>query len=198
MHAFTQALLFMMMVSSSHFTAPPPTSLLGGRVTFELPSSWQVREAMDRKDDGMVELTIPQPGQDRAPASATLHARRVATDMTVEQAGARVASVKAAPGPGRYITGDVTEGEHWRTVLWSEHKGDVMLGRFGVDGGVLVELVVTLPFGETEDPSWIAQVVRDFDSTCARLKIDGKTTFVSRIATDVSIYLDTKGQSSSP
>lgn len=198
MHAFTQALLFMVMVSSSPFTAPSPTSLLGGRVTFELPSSWRVREATDGKDDGMLELTIPQPGQDREPASATLHARRVAADVTVQQAGARVASVKATPGPGQYITGDVMEGEHWRTVLWTERKGAVMMGRFGVDGGVMVELVMTLPFGETEDPSWIAQAVRDFDLTCARLKIDGKTTFVSRIATDVSIYLDTKGQSSSP
>ena len=195
MHALTQALLFMV-VSSSSATPPPPASLLGGRVKFELPSSWQVKQATDGKDDGMLQLTIPQPGPDHAPASAMLHARRVAADVTVRQAGARVASVAANPGPEQYITGDATDGEHWRTVLWTERKGAVMLGRFGVDGGVMVELVMTLPFGETDDSSWLAQVVKDFDSTCARLKIDGKTTFVSKIATDVSIYLDTKGQSS--
>ena len=198
MHAVTQAVLFMVMVSSSPISARPPTSLLGGRVTFELPSSWRVREATDGKEDGMLELTIAQPGHDREPASATLHARRVAADVTVQQAGARVASVKAATGPEQHIFGDVTEGEHWRTALWTERKTAVMLGRFGVDGGVMVELVMTLPFGETVDPSWLAQVVRDFGSTCERLKIDGKTTCVRKIATDVSIYLDTTGQHSSP
>jgi hypothetical protein len=198
MHAFTLALLFMVVIMSSRTPAPPPTSLLGGRVTFELPSSWHVREATDRKDDGELQLTVPQPGPDRTPAIATLRARRVAADVTVRQACARVASVAANPGPGRYIIGDMTEGEHWRTVLWSEREGEVVLGRFGVDGGVMVEFEVTLPFGKTEDPTWLTQVVGDFNSTCARLKIDGKTTFVSRIATDVSISFDPKVQTSSP
>jgi hypothetical protein len=188
----------MAVITSSRTPPPPPTSLLGGRVTFELPSSWHVREATERKDDGELQLTIPQPGPSRTPAIATLRARRVAVDVTVRQAGARVASVAANPGPGRYITGEVTEGEHWRTVLWSEREGEVVLGRFGVDGAVMVEFELSLPFGTADDPTWLTQVVSDFNSTCARLKIDGTTTFVSRIATDVSIYVDPKGQTSCP
>jgi hypothetical protein len=171
---------------------------LGGRVTFELPSSWRVREATDGKDDGELQLTISQPSPDRTPAIATLRARRVAADVTVRQAGVHEASVAAKPGPGQYILGDVTDGEHWRTVLWSEREGAIEMGRFGVDGGVMVEFELTLPFGKTDDPTWLTQVVSDFNSTCARLKIDGKTTFVSRIATDVSIYFDPKGQTSGP
>jgi hypothetical protein len=188
----------MVVVMSSRFPPPPPTSLLGGRVTFELPSSWHVREATDGKDDGELQLTIAQPGPDRPPAIATLRARRVAADVTIQQAGARVASVKANRGPHRYITGDVTDGEHWRTVLWSERQGEAMLGRYGVDGRVMVELELSLPFGNADDPSWLNQVVSDFNATCAQLKIDGKTTFVTMIATDVTLFLDSKEQTSSP
>ena len=162
-----------------------PTSLVGKRVTFSLPSSWIVQKQEAEKTSGRIQILIPYPATDNTPhsANAAVIANAVPKDVTVKDAGDAVYKNQF---PGFAVVNDIADGKNWRTLVWTA-KNEVpyiMLDRYGVVNGVAVEFLVSFPLLEKGDPKWIEKTVADFNSFCEGLKIDGTNS------TEAKVHLD--------
>ncbi|HEX6187716.1 MAG TPA: hypothetical protein VFZ40_06530 [Pyrinomonadaceae bacterium] len=162
-----------------------PTSFLEKRVTFAIPSNWQIQSQEDSKTMGRTQILIPYALTDNTPhsANAAIIANNVPDNVTVKDIGDRIAKQQY---PGMAIINDIPDGKNWRTIVWTARTEGVpylMLNRFGLVNHVAVEFVVGFPLFENGDTKWVERVVADFNATCETLKIDGTNS------TEAKVYL---------
>jgi hypothetical protein len=163
-----------------------PTSFIQKRVTFSIPSHWEIQIQEDTKTMGRTQILIPYPATDDTPhsANAAITANTVPAQVTIKDIGDRVYGMKH---PGFAIVNDIADGNNWRTIVWTaktEGVPYVMLDRFGLVNGIAVEFMVGFPLMENGDAKWIEKVVEDFNATCQSLKIDGTNSDKAKIYVD--------------
>ena len=160
-----------------------PTSFLEKRVTFVIPSAWQIQSQEDSKTLGRTQILIPYALTDNTPhsANAAIVANIVPDKITIKDVGDQVYSHHY---PGMAVVNDIPDGKNWRTIVWTartEGLPYVALDRFGVVNHIAVEFIVEFPLFEKGDPKWVEQVVSDFNATCESLKIDGTNSTEARV-----------------
>jgi hypothetical protein len=177
----TLFVLIMFLASAAGQSAP--TSFLEKRVTFTIPSHWQIQSQEDSKTLGRTQILIPYALTDNTPhsANAAIIANSVPDGVTVKDIGDRIAKQQY---PGMAIVNDNPDGKNWRTIVWTartEGLPYLMLDRFGLVNQVAVEFVVGFPLFENGDVKWVEKVVSDFNATCESLKIDGTNSTEAKV-----------------
>jgi len=182
---FTTAkiLLLLLLLISVAVGQNRPTSFLEKRVTFSIPTEWQVQSQEDSKSLGRTQILIPYVLTDNTPhsANAAIIANVVPANVTVTDIGDRILKQQY---PGMAIINDIPDGKTWRTIVWTartEGLPYLMLDRFGVVNNIAVEFVVGFPLFENGDVKWVERVVSEFNSTCESLKIDGTNSTEAKI-----------------
>jgi len=160
-----------------------PTSFLKKRVTFTIPSHWQIQSQEDSKKLGRTQIFIPYALTENTPhsANAAIIANIVPDNVTIKDIGDRISRQQY---PGMAIVNDIPDGKNWRTIVWTartEGLPYLMLDRFGLVNRVAVEFVVGFPLFENGDPKWVEKVVSDFNVTCESLKIDGTNSTEAKV-----------------
>jgi hypothetical protein len=161
-----------------------PTSLLGGAITFQLPSSWRVQRQGPHGSAEIVQVLIPDAATDNTPESsnAVITAEPLQSGFTIKSFGD--SSVRK---PDLTVLTDIPAGKTWRTVLSHGHPGKtpyVVLDRFGVDAGYMVQLRVAFPVIQRADARWMADVAGDCNKLIKSLKIRGKNVVTSEVKID--------------
>lgn len=157
-----------------------PDSLLEGRVTFALPAEWGVRNYRSTMTQANARLDVPTLNQKAAPPVATLSAQAVGRGIGVRQFSDGVHKNRHE---GLTILSDTFDGDDWRTVAWTARSAApyLALQRFGVAGGVAVELTLVFHLPEGGDLKAAEKVVAHFNALCESLKVDGQNRFTNRV-----------------
>jgi hypothetical protein len=161
-----------------------PSSLLGGAVTFQLPSSWQIQRQGPHGAAEIVQLLIPDAATDNTPESsnAVITAEPLQPGLTIKSFGD--SSVRK---PDMTVLTDIPAGKAWRTVLSHGHPGKtpyVVLDRFGVDAGCMVQLRVAFPVIQRADARWTTNVAAACNKLIKSLKIRGQNVVTSELKVD--------------
>lgn len=163
------------------------SSMLGGAVTFTLPAGWHVSMLINSVDGGGAEIRNTEEVRASPQARLFLSARPLREKKTVREVIDDTYGSQLRKIQGGTVLSDKSDGEDWRTVVWTQVTFDkpyLMLEHFGVVNGKFVELTAEVPLG-AGDVKWMKQVVEDFNATCESLKIDGKGTFESKVSPDI-------------
>ena len=178
------SVLFVLLITFVSATGQKaPTSFLNKRVTFTIPTHWQIQSQEDSKTLGRTQILIPYALTDNTPhsANAAIIANIVPDGVTVKDIGDRLAKQQY---PGMAIVNDIPDGNNWRTIVWTartEGLPYIMLDRFGLVNNVAVEFVIGFPLFENGDTKWVEKVVADFNATCESLKIDGTNSTEAKV-----------------
>ena len=179
----SKALLITLLFLTSVAGQNRPTSFIEKRVTFSIPTEWQIQSQEDSKTLGRTQILIPYALTDNTPhsANAAIIANIVPANVTVKDVGDRILKQQY---PGMAIVNDIPDGKNWRTIVWTartEGLPYLMLDRFGVVNRVAVEFVVGFPLFEKGDTKWVERAVSDFNATCESLKIDGTNSTEAKV-----------------
>jgi hypothetical protein len=163
-----------------------PTSLLDGAVTFRLPERWVAGAYASSNGRGVARATIPYAAAESVGlrAEVTLTARVVAASVRV---GDESDGVSKSKYEGLAVLSDTSDGENWRTLVWTFRLGDasyLVFHRFGVEAGKAVELRAALPLVGGGDRKWVEQAAADFNAACESLKVGGRNRFEHKISFD--------------
>src|SRR5262245_6938647 len=158
-----------------------PSSLIRKRVTFTLPSHWEIQNQEDSDAGGKINISIPYPESVK-----TTHSANVAIVANIALAGGAIKEIgdKVYGDPGLTVVADIPDGKEWRTIVWSLYSGGapyVMLNRFGCADGIAVDVLMSFPLLESGDPKWIEKAISDFNSLCESLKIDTKNSTEAKV-----------------
>jgi hypothetical protein len=163
------------------------SSMLGGAVTFTLPAGWHVSMLINSLTGGGAEIRNTEKVSASPQARLFLSARPLREKKTVGEMiedtfGSHLRNIQ-----GGTVLSDTSDGEDWRTVVWTKFENGqpyLMLEHFGVVNDKFADLTVVVPLG-LGDVKWMKQAVEDFNAACESLKIDGKGTFESKVSPDV-------------
>ena len=165
----------------------PLSSMLAGAVTYTLPAGWHVSMYINTSTNGGAEIRNTEKVSDMPQARLFLSARFVPKEKTVGDMIDDAFGSDLRKKNGGVVLSDESDGEDWRTVVWTQvayGKAYVMLEHFGVVNGKFVDLTAEVPLG-AGDVKWMKQVVTDFNAACESLKIDGKGSFESKVSPDI-------------
>jgi hypothetical protein len=131
-----------------------------------------------------VQLLIPDPATDNSPESsnAVITAEPLQPGLTLRSFGD-----SSIHKPDMTVLTDIPARKTWRTVLSHGHPGKtayVVLDRFGVDAGSMVQLRVAFPVIQRADARWMTNVVADCNKLIKSLKIRGKNVVTSEVKVD--------------
>lgn len=161
-------------------TTDKPSSLLEGRVTFALPTEWGVKNYRSTTIQASARLDVPKLNPKAEPPIATLNAHTVGGGIGVRHLSD---GVYKNGFEGLAMLSDTFDGEEWRTMVWTAKSATpyLALQRFGVVGGVAVELTLVFHLPEGGDLKAAEKTVAQFNSMCESLKVDGKNKFTNRV-----------------
>ena len=166
---------------------PPVSSMLGGAVTYTLPAGWHVSMYINTPMLGAAQITHTEEASDRATGPLYMGARLVPKEKTVGDMIDEAFGSDLRKKNGGTVLSDESDGEDWRTVVWTEvqaGKTYVMLEHFGVVNGKFADLTASVSLN-SGDVKWMKQAVTDFNAMCESLKIDGKGSFERKVSPDI-------------
>jgi hypothetical protein len=166
---------------------PPVSSMLAGAVTYTLPAGWQISMYINTPGVGGAQITHTEKasGQPQGPlymSARLVPKEKVVGDMINDTFGSDLRKKN-----GGTVLSDESDGEDWRTVVWTEvqsGKTYLLLEHFGVVNGKFAGLTASVSL-DSGDVKWMKQAVTDFNAMCESLKIDGKGSFEKKISPDI-------------
>jgi hypothetical protein len=186
--------LILLIIPLSHSVAANESisEFLGDRVTFSPPSSWEIISSSKVGKERKVKFLI---AYDRSSSSASKNAYAllvIKEDVSLTETVQDSDLVAASKAAGKHDIGTWYDDLHWKTAIWHKNEKPFRLNmeRFGVDKGVSVDLVVSIPFDTDHNQQWTLQSVSDFNAICTKLQIDGNSSCgKSRVIYNGSLYL---------
>jgi hypothetical protein len=166
---------------------PPYSSMLDGAVTYTLPAGWRIIMYINTSRGGGAEIINSKELMTRPQARLFLSADPLREEKTVEDMINKAFENKYRRDGRVVVLSEKSDGENWRTVVWTKDingQPNLVLGRFGVVNRKFVDLSLHVPLG-SGDVEWMKQVVEDFNAVCESMKIDGQGSFESKVSTDI-------------
>jgi hypothetical protein len=163
---------------------PPVSSMLDGAVTYTLPAGWRISMYMNRSTHGSAEIHHTEKGP---PSGLFLSAHFVPEEKTVDNVGDDTFGNSLRKVNGGTVLSDKSDGEGWRTVVWTQvtrGQPNLWLEHFGVVNRKFVDLTASLSL-DSGDVKGMKQVVEDFNAVCESLKIDGQGSFENKVSSDI-------------
>jgi hypothetical protein len=166
---------------------PPVSSMLAGAVTYTLPAGWHISMYINTPMLAAAQITHAEKVSGQPQGPLYMSARIVPKEKTVGDMIDDTFGSDLRKKNGGTVLSDESDGEDWRTVVWTEvqfGKTYVLLEHFGVVNGKFADLTasVALDSGEVK---WMKQAVTDFNAMCESLKIDGKGSFETKVSPDI-------------
>jgi hypothetical protein len=166
---------------------PPVSSMLAGAVTYTLPAGWRISMYINTPTNGSAEIRNTEKVSEQPQARLFMTAYFVPKEKTVGDMIDDAFGSDLRKKNGGTVLSDKSDGEDWRTVVWTQvvnGRSSVVLEHFGVVNGKFADMTVVVSLG-SGDVGWMKQVVADFNAACESMKIDGQGTFESKVSPDI-------------